>query len=700
MTEPRSLLATVTSLRADLDASFPRRGARPHALSAVAPSRVAHLRAHLEQSLATLRSSLASLESLLPPPEDVSPRNPNLDKFLSLLSQSAATQHSLLSLSATSPSKRAGTGGRERDRDEARRRAAYPTLHPEEVAKAGLVVLPILERIAKDLGLVCFRDDEHEHGDSDSAAAGGALDETAQGAPEVVTLSLGGKVMVVDFKLHRERRLGPATPETAESVHGIKVAYVWKGEQYFDERSARKLSALFQSDDNERRDKEGMWSSVRNVLQELHEADERTAADDGKVDWFAQLDHLVATVEQEFPPIASLDDSLAVSLPALLPDPASLYPLILLSATPSALLHPAASAFLSVTDRTSSVPTDPTRLQQFLDLRGTYAARFDFPRASVEPTPPFPIHPSAAVGVPAEAARTIREWCRARILSSTSARGIPITKSTGKRIHEALDGAKASKPTTNGIVKAEGDAVPERPRETNDSKGGRSLAELLLERESLSDSSHTIPLEPRLPSKSSDVSVPPSFRFQLVVDSKDPEAFSLTTMWLTAPDPGEIRTSDTPGMGPEGSMKKLRRGIEILCEQLRINDLVSSVINSNTRDSEDEALRDDGSTKRKRRKVERDVDEMTLDELLGDQRPSIRLSFPTPHLPATRASPISMSISSDPDSGGYAFTVQTKVDDVRKRLEDAQERGREVLTRTQDLGIFLRWVVKRLVDGP
>jgi len=158
-----------------------------------------------------------------------------------------------------------------------------------------------LERIARDLGLVSFRDDDDGEGDASKKQKTGEQREE-----EVVTISLGGKVMVVDFKIHRQ------TSKRRESVEreGIKVAYVWKGEQYFDEKSAKHLSQLFENYDNNDvpvggggnelvEKKEELWSNVGNILRELHELDERTEKEEQ--DYFARLNKLVDSVENEFP---------------------------------------------------------------------------------------------------------------------------------------------------------------------------------------------------------------------------------------------------------------------------------------------------------------------------------------------------------------------------------------------------------------
>lgn len=134
----------------------------------------------------------------------------------------------------------------------------------------------MLERVAKDLGLVCFRDDE------------ASISEQ-----ETVTLSLGGKVMVVDFEVHRSEG-------KEEVVRKVKVAYVFKGEQEFNDRAARKLQELFshEGEGEGEAEEEEKWSGVKEVLRELGELDKRTEREEK--DAFEALDELCEKTEKEF----------------------------------------------------------------------------------------------------------------------------------------------------------------------------------------------------------------------------------------------------------------------------------------------------------------------------------------------------------------------------------------------------------------
>lgn len=177
-------------------------------------------------------------------------------------------------------------------------------------------------------------------------------------------------------------------------------------------------------------------------------------------------------------------------------------------------------------------------------------------------------------------------------------------------------------------------------------------------------------------------------------------------------------------------------------EQIRINDLVFSVINPSTRDEEISTTstttirgeRDDSnrrSRSTKKRKLEKDkesIESMSLEDLFENtssirtplpvfihldddnsqppgttstnHHPSILISFPSPHLPPQEANPVTITITSTRE-GGYSYTVESRSGKVKDRLEiekEVYEKGIKVLELTRDLGIFFNWVVKRLVQ--
>jgi len=97
--------------------------------------------------------------------------------------------------------------------------------------------------------------------------------------------------MVVDFEVHRSEG-------QKEVVKKVKVAYVFKGEQEFNDRAARKLQELFSHEGEGEEAEEEKWSGVKEVLRELGELDKRTEREEK--DAFEALDELCEKTEKEF----------------------------------------------------------------------------------------------------------------------------------------------------------------------------------------------------------------------------------------------------------------------------------------------------------------------------------------------------------------------------------------------------------------
>ena len=179
--------------------------------------------------------------------------------------------------------------------------------------------------------------------------------------------------------------------------------------------------------------------------------------------------------------------------------------------------------------------------------------------------------------------------------------------------------------------------------------------------------------------------------------------------------------------------------VQVLREQIRINELVLSVINPASRDPRS---KEDGKSQcgpRKRRKVTTEEEGLSLDELFEKNRkrlslstlfrastewkvssfpdasttsplpvyihlsspslrsldsPSILLSFPTPYLPPHLASPLEVIITST--ATGYQVRVLSKKLDSSLGAVIEGEKARMVLDRTGDLGVFMRWVCRTL----
>jgi len=114
-------------------------------------------------------------------------------------------------------------------------------------------------------------------------------------------------------------------------------------------------------------------------------------------------------------------------LPALLRNPSSLYPLVLLDISPSALLHPTSQILLS-----SASPTWSS-LRDFLRLEGVYAAEFKLPR-NIDPTKTtLQKEPERSK----KQSNGSHEWYQVDIVSPEF--GIPISREIGKRMWEQVD---------------------------------------------------------------------------------------------------------------------------------------------------------------------------------------------------------------------------------------------------------------------
>lgn len=115
------------------------------------------------------------------------------------------------------------------------------------------------------------------------------------------------------------------------------------------------------------------------------------------------------------------------SLPALLRNPSSLYPLVLLDISPSALLYPTAQTLVSSTSPTWST------LRDFLRLEGVYAAEFKLPR-NLDPTKTtLQKEPERSK----KQSNGSHEWYQVDIVSPEF--GIPISREIGKRMWEQVD---------------------------------------------------------------------------------------------------------------------------------------------------------------------------------------------------------------------------------------------------------------------
>ena len=259
----QSLLETACSLQHNLvDALSPSREQlelHPLALASTNPlESIAQLRQRVQQTLRELRHGLAHFPAA------------GGDRYLSQLKDAAASEAALLKLALP----RRPHADNNNDH-----RYRVPT--PRTTGE-GLTTLQVLEQIASELDLVTFRDHEDED-DADAATP--------------VTLSLGGKLVVVDV-----------TASSAQSHHiqRVKVAYVVQSLDKLSTLAATKLENLFATSDEEdeedvdvREEREqARWKGIRRILSELKDLDEM-AHRTGR-DAFQELEQLDANLETAF----------------------------------------------------------------------------------------------------------------------------------------------------------------------------------------------------------------------------------------------------------------------------------------------------------------------------------------------------------------------------------------------------------------
>lgn len=261
-TNEQSLLETAHSLQTllttrlassstlpDLSAASLRR------LTATSPTSVHDLRAALASTVSTLRSGVSQFSSLALPKadsvagEETKDVKARRDRYLTLLRDAAGTESSLLA---------ARKGDAERARRVLKRRRrdyedVWEVTTPRMSGSDGPTVLSVLEGLAKELELVTFRDDD-------------GIDGGRKDGP--VTLSVGGKVMVVDFEVVGEM-----------DVAKVKVAYVVDGQDLQCSVAAEKLQGLLRCSQEEKEDeavRQRCWRGVKTLLEQLKELDEAT----------------------------------------------------------------------------------------------------------------------------------------------------------------------------------------------------------------------------------------------------------------------------------------------------------------------------------------------------------------------------------------------------------------------------------------
>jgi hypothetical protein len=273
-TEP-TVLAAAHSLRSSLNASFS--GAHNsttaagdksshllHPLGPFDPSQRSAQLSQLQLTLSSIRSAVSAFSSILPQPSD-NPAGPVRavgvpnEKHLALLKETASSEAVLLSSLEANAQKAKQLLARRDDYAH-----LYPVLTARQLSKLpggvagarGQRTLEVLEGIAASLGLMSFKD-------TSSHMVDGA-------SKEVHTLSLGGKVMVVDVEVEAD----------SGRALRVKVSYVLDS-QHESEGTARRLEIMLKDLENlgEGADElvvERGLKGFRETLRELKRLDEMT----------------------------------------------------------------------------------------------------------------------------------------------------------------------------------------------------------------------------------------------------------------------------------------------------------------------------------------------------------------------------------------------------------------------------------------
>ncbi|TKA56654.1 hypothetical protein B0A53_01849 [Rhodotorula sp. CCFEE 5036] len=307
-----SLLETACALQHNLvQALPPHPHPHPLALASTSPlESIAHLRQTVQRTVRQLRAGLAQFPAAAG----------GADRYLTQLKDAAASEAQLVAL-----------WGRD--------------LKP----RREITTLQVLEHIASDLNLVTFRDHDDQDDDDDATTP--------------VTLSLGGKLMVVDVT---------ASSARSHHIQRVKVAYVVKGLDKLSILAATRLEHLFATSDEEdeedvdvREEREqARWKGIRRILSELKDLDEM--ADRTGRDTFQELELLNANLEKAFshnkkddnraePAGASATSMIPAKDRLLLQPRDSLYPIVIYHGTPFAQLGRHWARLLSSSSSSSSL---------------------------------------------------------------------------------------------------------------------------------------------------------------------------------------------------------------------------------------------------------------------------------------------------------------------------------------------------------
>lgn len=274
-----SILSTAHALHSSLLATFnpllPSRSSHLlHPLGPLPPASLSSTRRLLTSTLADLRTACTTFAShtLSDVPDSSATRGPvraGTEKYLSLLKESAGSQSILLERREDA----------RRGKELLARREGYagrlPVLEQRLLEGGGTErTLRILESVAESCGLACFQE-------KGMLVKGGK-------EVEVHTLSIGGKVMVMDFEV-----------DAQGVVDKIKFVYVLENEHVDDGIAARLLEKLVGLEavgagEQEEARAEKKLRELREIMRELRRLDEMT--EETTVDCFAITSKMVESI--------------------------------------------------------------------------------------------------------------------------------------------------------------------------------------------------------------------------------------------------------------------------------------------------------------------------------------------------------------------------------------------------------------------
>ncbi|KDE06852.1 hypothetical protein MVLG_02888 [Microbotryum lychnidis-dioicae p1A1 Lamole] len=653
-----------------------------HPYGPLDPQQLSSTRQHVSTTLMQLRQAIESFNSLLPPPPTptsdhstsnqataVAPNASNtvkphaqLDKYLSVLKEASTHQGALNHWLSTELeiAKRIVDAHTNED--------SVPVAIPNELGSIGLErTVQVLQGIAKGLGLVSFREGGQEEGEKL------AMTMTMPRA-ETETLSLGGKVMVVDFIISTKRG----------NVDKVNVSYVMDAGQVDLTEvagSLQKCVSLLGDEEGDAHEEAGGKAlqaglrGCRRILRELTSLD--TMTEQSGVDAFLAVERIEMACRLVLSPGQA--EGQTTSKPVdptrrglLLPRTRDHLPRMVYHATPLVQM--------TNTWTQASMSNFEQDLSDLLSLDGisTVSIHLEKPNKAT-------LIPSSYVDLVEEetqgdstttmfdppAVKKIRyrvlDKCTAPWFVARFDGGVGITKEVGRRLREVLGEVGV------GVGSGKGKGLG--------MEGACTLDAVLLSQR---------PME-RVDA------VDPSARYKVSFDDLPMvQEYALDTSTRV---PGYLLTS-IRFRAPE----QLFKALKIIQAQARINALVRSVFHPRylvpKSGMNNEVL--DGALRTKRRKLEVEVP-ITLEDVLESTRStlpifvqiksdsSLSLSFPHPSGPAELAKPTALHISStssEEGEEGYHLRFEGLEVDVSK--------AKEVLDLTGDLGLLMRWAMKTL----